>query len=148
MVDMLKERHAFSILEYIMFVVLLIAALAAMWPYIQNAIQGRYRSAADSVSLRRQHDPTRTRACLWDPLEEFWYSEVCYEWELQRRGCVTGQADDVSSTMYCRANANFANCLSMTSDVSDLCPTSCCMSQAKASCYSMCQEFEDSYDFK
>lgn len=51
------KRKGFSILEYTILVVVVLAALIAMRVYVQRAIMGRYRQAGDTFGFGRQFEP-------------------------------------------------------------------------------------------
>jgi len=50
-------KKGFSLLEYVMLAVILIAALVAMQYYLRRAIMGGYRAGADAFGFGRQYDP-------------------------------------------------------------------------------------------
>lgn len=55
------KRKGFSILEYTILVVVVLAALIAMRFYVQRAIMGKYRQATDTFGFGRQFEPGRTQ---------------------------------------------------------------------------------------
>lgn len=57
---MMLKRKGFSILEYTILVVAVLAALIVMRSYLQRAIMGRYRETADAFGFGRQFDPANT----------------------------------------------------------------------------------------
>lgn len=77
-----NSRRGVSHMEYL---VLLAAVLGAFYiggRAIQGGIQGQYRRSGDTWAYLRQHDPQRTRDCIWDAKIQTWYSEKCYYYYL------------------------------------------------------------------
>jgi hypothetical protein len=57
---MLKNKHAQSILDYIVLLVIIIAALLIMSYYIRNSLSGKMRESADVFGGGEVYDPGDT----------------------------------------------------------------------------------------
>lgn len=55
--DIMKKNKGFSILEYVMLTIIVMAALLAMQVYLRRAVMARYREAADTFGFGRQFEP-------------------------------------------------------------------------------------------
>jgi Flp pilus assembly pilin Flp len=55
-----RIRGAAPVIEYIVLVVVIIAALASMSEYIRRAVSGRWREVGDVFGFGRQYEPGRT----------------------------------------------------------------------------------------
>jgi hypothetical protein len=58
----LNNKQAQSILEYVVVILVIAAALIVIGVYYKRAVQGRYRSAGDVLGGGEQYDPGRTNA--------------------------------------------------------------------------------------
>ncbi len=59
---MARRRHGQGLIEYIVLITVVIAALIAMMIYVKRGISGRMRASADS--LGEQYDPRKTTSNL------------------------------------------------------------------------------------
>jgi len=140
---MKKNTKAFGAMEYIVLLTFIIGALAAMSPYITNALNGYFRKAGEGMDNRRQHDPYRTRDCIWDPRlvtvggTGVWYSEKCYNHYNKLYGCENAVADQLDYAIYCRkwaVDLSLCDRAAVPADQVDVatnCPTTCCVTRAK-----------------
>lgn len=71
-----KGRAAFTILEYVLMLIVLIVGLIAFKFYIQRAYQGQMSRAGEGFSHGRLYSPRDTIVCVYDLGR--WYSEACY----------------------------------------------------------------------
>jgi Flp pilus assembly pilin Flp len=115
--------RGFSIVEYTVLLLVIASAFAISWQYVQNGIQGQFRRAGSGFAFSRQHEPQRTRDCIWDDRLVLWYSEKCFTYYGERRHPLS---DDVLKTMYCREHLTPTACVP-TGDESyrSVCPSTC-----------------------
>ena len=73
-------KRAFAVIEYVMLITIVCAALIAFRVYIQRSLQGQYRKAGESAGLLRQYDPGATIDCVHEVGEsyEITYSRACF----------------------------------------------------------------------
>ena len=116
--------RGFSIMEYLIVLVVIVAAFVVSGQYIQNGLQGQFRKAGESFAYLRQHDPEKTRDCIWDDRLKLWYSEKCFDYYMQNSP--PSAADDQTST-WCLDNFTMAICAGGTGSGGYLarCPTTC-----------------------
>ena len=55
-----RIKGAAPVIEYIVLVVVIIAALASMSEYIRRAVSGKWREVGDVFGFGRQYEPGRT----------------------------------------------------------------------------------------
>ena len=79
MIKRIASTKAGSILEYIMVLMVVIAALMLMQKYIVRAFAGRWQSTGDSFGYGRQYDPAKTKERAWSAREKIWYDKPCYD---------------------------------------------------------------------
>lgn len=132
------KRQAFSILEYIFVLLLVISSLIVMGAYIHRGMQGQYRRAGESFSDFRQHDPHASQDCNYDDQLGIWYSEKCFDhWQVPF--CRSAGSDDVNSRAYCHANVRQCAALpAINAEVVRLCPYLCCEQTVKMMCRDIC----------
>jgi hypothetical protein len=74
-----KNRlHAFAVLEYVILITIVCAALFSFRGYIQRGLQGQYRKAGETFGFLRQYNPDATIDCAFDPDLNVWYSQACF----------------------------------------------------------------------
>ena len=78
-----NRKNGVSTIEYVMMIVVLIAAMLVMQKYILRAMSGRWRNIGDSFGFGRQYDPKKTTECIYDMSVNDWIGLGCYE------GCIT-----------------------------------------------------------
>ena len=64
--------RAFAMLEYVMLIIILAAALFTFRTYLQRAFQGQYRKAGESFGFLRQYNPGSSIDCAFDPETNSW----------------------------------------------------------------------------
>lgn len=138
-------------MEYIVLLLLIMSGFIIMGPYIQNGIQGYFRRSGESLAHLRQHDPLKTRDCIWDERDKNWYSEKCFVHELEEQGCRAQDADNTEKTLLCRRKGSIALCdvdealYDLNGDkvkLEKICPTTCCLAEARKRCQDMCKYFQ------
>ena len=81
--DPRKEKKAVSTIEYIIVIVMFIAAILLMHKQISRSFFGRWKDLGNNFGQGEQYDPHRTTECgrYVDPLTggEIWYWQPCYE---------------------------------------------------------------------
>lgn len=80
-------EKGFSIVEYLVVLVILVGTMALFKDYIIRGIAGRWKTTSDQIGHGRQFHPTDTVECAFD--QEFgqgWYDVICVE----NRGCPPG----------------------------------------------------------
>lgn len=79
---MLKKTFnakAAVILEYIMVMTVVVAALLLMQKYIVRGFAGYWKDNADTYGHGRQYDPAKTKERAWSAQEKVWYDKPCYD---------------------------------------------------------------------
>ena len=71
------KKKAFSIVEYMVFIVLLLAAFLTFHKYIIRAFSGRWKGVGTAMGSGRQFDPARTKECAYDPDRGGWFVIDC-----------------------------------------------------------------------
>lgn len=129
----IRSRRGLSTIEYLGLLLVIMGLLAVSGQFVRNLIQGYFRSSGEQLSYLRQHDPHRTRDCVWDDRLLVWYSEKCFEY--YARSTQLG-ADDVT-TMTCNQNLSSTSCAYQS--FAHACPTSCAYAGWKqGTCHSPC----------
>ncbi len=85
---MKKNKKAFSVVEYVVLVVIVIGAFIVMRSYIQRGIFGMSSQAGQSFSFGRQYDPQKTIECGFDGITGNWYDTNCFK----SLGCSIGNS--------------------------------------------------------
>ncbi len=75
-------NKAFSVIEYSIFIILIITALYVSKDFISRAIMGHWQAAGDTFAFGRQYDATHTMECSYDGESNKWYEQGCFD---QRR---------------------------------------------------------------
>jgi hypothetical protein len=121
----LFNRRAYSVLEYLVIFVVVIAALLVLGSYIHSAMQGQFRTAGATMADLRQHE-TSSQDCAYDDQLGIWYSVACVDngWGTN---CRYAGVDNVNMRAECRSNP-----------CNGQCPFSCCQENVKRSCAMPC----------
>lgn len=84
MMKLSRHTNGFSIVEYIVVLVIIVGTFTLFKDYIIRGLTGRWKSAGDQHGFGRQYHPTDTVECAFD--QEFgqgWYDVLCVE----NKGC-------------------------------------------------------------
>jgi hypothetical protein len=73
------NQKAFSIIEYVVLIVIIIGAFLVMRNLIQRGIFGMWQQAGQGFAFGRQYDPQRSVDCVFDDLSNKWYDRNCFE---------------------------------------------------------------------
>ncbi len=76
------NKRAFSTVEYIVLIIVIISALIIFRPMFERYFFGRWRATGESFSFGRQYDSKETIACAYMMKDEdngVWYDEACWE---------------------------------------------------------------------
>lgn len=76
---MIKKNKGFSIVEYSIFIVIILGALWVSKDMISRGIMGHWREAGDMFAFGRQYDPSRTLDCAFDGELNKWYEQSCFD---------------------------------------------------------------------
>ena len=101
-----RTQKGFSMIEYLVMLMILVTTLLLFKEYIIRGLTGRWKSTSDQMSYGRQFEPTDTVECSFD--HEFgqgWYDTICVE----NKGCAPGNKSceqiaigQCNSTVYCQ----------------------------------------------
>jgi hypothetical protein len=80
-------QRAFTVLEYVILIVVFIGAIYAFQPYVQRGIQGQYRKAGESFGFLRQYNPGASLDCVIDPALDISYSQACFNNKVTALDC-------------------------------------------------------------
>jgi hypothetical protein len=83
------NKKAFSVLEYVVLIVVIISAFLIMRNYIQNGIFGLWGQAGQSFAFGRQFDSQKTIECSFDQQSGLWYDYNCFQ-STVNASCVSG----------------------------------------------------------
>ena len=75
----LKKKNAVAVLEYLMFIIIILGVAVVSQKYVTRAIFGKWKGSVDSLSFGRQYDPQKTLQCVFDPPTGIWYDVQCAE---------------------------------------------------------------------
>ena len=114
-----RSQSGVSMLEYMGLLLVILGLFLLSSQFARNAIQGYFRSSGEQLSYLRQHDPRRTRDCIWDDRLQVWYSEKC----LQHYVHSAPPSADSALTMTCRQDLSRTACSSTS--FSAKCPATC-----------------------
>lgn len=120
-----NSLRGFGTLEYLALLMMICALFIMSSQLVRNGIQGYYRRSGEGFAYLRQHDPRRTRDCLWEPQLTVWYSEKCFDYYSRK---FPPAADSVTD-MRCRQDLSRTSCSSGT--FAGICPTTCQYAQWK-----------------
>ena len=84
-----KNQSAFTILEYALLLIILMAGLFTMRPYVQHAMQGQYRKAGEGFAFTRQYNPGASADCAYDDKLKIWYAQACFNNKILVNKCVS-----------------------------------------------------------
>ena len=76
-----------AVLEYAIFMIIIITALLAMKGPIVRAFNGHWKVSGDSFAFGRQYDPQKTVECSFDAESNQWYDQHCYAYYVNSTGC-------------------------------------------------------------
>lgn len=82
-----RSLRGISILEYTVFIVVLLSAFLAFRFYFTGAYNGQMRKAGESFAFGRQYDPRRSITCTYDDKLYIWYSDACYDHQVVIQDC-------------------------------------------------------------
>ena len=88
-----KGSGGSAVMEYAVFIIIILMALYFMKTPILRAFHGRWKTAGDSFAFGRQYDPKGTAACTRDTATRRWYDERCFD---NRRSVCDTQAGDAA----------------------------------------------------
>ena len=80
-----------AVIEYAVFIIIILTALYFMKGPILHAFYGRWKATGDSFAFGRQYDPKGTTACTHDTNSDVWYDERCFD---NQRGPCDQMTDD------------------------------------------------------
>ena len=75
----LWTKKAFSIIEYIILLVIIIGAFLVLRNYIQRGIYGMWGQAGQTFAFGRQYDLPKSVQCAFDEISNQWYDRNCFE---------------------------------------------------------------------
>ena len=73
------NKKAFSVIEYVTLLVILIGAFLVMRNYIQRGIYGAWGQSGQSFGFGRQYDAQKTVECGFDGQYNVWYDRNCFK---------------------------------------------------------------------
>lgn len=76
-----------AIVEYIVVILVIIAAMLAFRGYVQRAYQGSIARSGETFAYGRQFDPKDTIACAFDDKQNIWYAQACYNHNYAKANC-------------------------------------------------------------
>jgi hypothetical protein len=117
MLNRLRRKKAFAIMEYFVLFVILMTAFLTFKDYILRGMAGKWKSAADQFGHGRQYHPTDSVECAYESFfnpvantySGTWYDVTCVE----NKGCPPGndschqQAIGQCHNSFCDANVNY-----------------------------------------
>lgn len=80
-------RKAFSLLEYVVLLLVVLTVLISFRGFLQRSLQGQYRKVGETIGFLRQYSPRATIDCAYDDMLHIWYSQACFDNELLAAGC-------------------------------------------------------------
>lgn len=109
-----NNKKAFSIIEYILLLVVIILAFIMLRPYIQRGMQGMWVKSGESFSYGRQYDSQKTIECAYYALNAtngVWYDRNCFEQVVGNQtnpSCASGDsACETPAVFRCRIQGSF-----------------------------------------
>ena len=98
-----RSSKGFSIVEYMVMLMILVSSFLLFKDYIIRGITGRWKSASDQIGFSRQYDPTETVVCAFDTeFNQGWYDEICVE----NKNCAAGNKScEQQARALCNATA-------------------------------------------
>ena len=75
----LLSNKAFSVVEYVMLIVIIVGAFVIMQQYIQRGSFGMWQQSGESYGFGRQFDSQKTVQCSFDEFSNQWYDHNCAE---------------------------------------------------------------------
>ena len=105
-----RNKNGRAVIEYVLLIIIILAALFWMKGPIVRAFYGRWKTAGDSFAFGRQYDPKRTVECAHDTATGTWYDERCFD--NGRRACATAVDEAVCEAgviQGCSGNCGEAN---------------------------------------
>lgn len=85
------NQKGFSIIEYVIMLIIILLAILAIRGYVLKSTAGRYKAVGDSYGLGRQYATDRTISCAFDDRINAWYDEACFDNE--RYNCPAGDEE-------------------------------------------------------
>ena len=76
------NRTGTAVVEYIVMLMLLVAGMAAMQPFIARAFNGSWKKSGDSFGYGRQYEAGKSMECAYSqisPTFGVWYDNNCYQ---------------------------------------------------------------------
>lgn len=103
-----KRKRAQSILEYIVFISVLMMGFIVMQRFFAQGIYGKWKSAGDQLGYGRQYEYNLTDECTLEtryhePEEQIWYEPNCFKNKYWDK-CFGSNAD------YSECKASFLQC--------------------------------------
>ena len=129
---MFKNRQAFSVMEYVVLLVLVVSAMITFRLYLQRGYQGQMRKAGEGFAFGRQYDPNKTRHCAYDAMVNGWYSTACYDHVFAKAKCT----QEVDMEAGCSGN------MAQICNSEKRCDRSCCIYRAQNACRAPCKEID------
>ncbi|MBF0331979.1 MAG: hypothetical protein HQL17_08615 [Candidatus Omnitrophica bacterium] len=83
----MRQQQAFAVIEYVVLIIVVIAALVGFRSYLQRGLQGQYRKAGETFGFGRQYSPTASIECAYDDEALVWYSTACFNNKVLQDGC-------------------------------------------------------------
>lgn len=88
-----RKIKGFSIIEYTIFITIILTALYVSKDFISRAIMGHWRQAGDSFAFGRQYDPSRTLDCSYEAELNKWYDQSCFDQRRLRCTAASGSCE-------------------------------------------------------
>ncbi len=105
---MIRQRthKGFSILEYLVVIMIIVGAMFIFKDYIIRGLTGRWKSTSDQAGFGQQYEPNDSVECAFDvEFGQCWYDTIC----LENKGCSYGNSScrqlaigQCNSTAYCQ----------------------------------------------
>ncbi|MEI8011525.1 MAG: hypothetical protein WCI27_03445 [Candidatus Omnitrophota bacterium] len=83
----IRKERAFSLLEYLVLLLVVITTLVAFSGYMQHALHGQYRKTGETIGYLRQYSRTATVECAYDYDLNAWYAQSCFDNIVIVNGC-------------------------------------------------------------
>lgn len=90
-------------IEYTIFVVIIIGAFLVLRDYIQRGIYGMWQGAGKSFAFGRQYDSQKSVECAFDEQSNRWYDRNCFEQAvaLANPPCGSGESCEETAISAC-----------------------------------------------
>lgn len=106
MLSFVRHKKGFSIVEYLVTILIVITAMVVFKDYIIRGLTGRWKTGSDQIGFGRQFEPTDTVECAYDyQFNQGWYDVTCVD----NQGCAFGNKNcerlaiaACTSTTYCQ----------------------------------------------